>query len=75
MLKIVSAFLYVQASALDDHKSIGKKLPLSAESLDARGLYLFDDGFRFIIWFGRVLAPDIAMNLLGPECAAELSKV
>jgi len=48
---------------------------LTGESLDSRGLYLFDDGFRFIIWFGRVISPDIAKNLLGADFAAELSKV
>lgn len=52
-----------------------KRLPLAAESLDYRGLYICDDGLRFIIWFGRMLSPDIAMNLLGPDFAAELSKV
>lgn len=60
---------------LDEYKSIMKRLPLVAESLDSRGLYLFDDGLRFVLWFGRMLSPDIAMNLLGPEFAAELSKV
>lgn len=58
----------------DDLKSIERRLPLTGESLDSRGLYLFDDGFRFIIWFGRVIAPDIAKNLLGADFAAELSK-
>ncbi|KAL5574563.1 hypothetical protein UlMin_016262 [Ulmus minor] len=60
-----------------DHEDIesSKRLPLAASSLDSRGLYIYDDGFRVVVWFGRVLAPDIAMNLLGPECAAELSKV
>ncbi|KAG2695881.1 hypothetical protein I3843_07G033700 [Carya illinoinensis] len=52
-----------------------KRLPLAAENLDARGLYLYDDGFRFVIWFGRALSPDIAMNLLGADFAAELLKV
>ncbi|PON98273.1 Sec23/Sec [Trema orientale] len=65
----------LKPSAHDDLTSIEKRLPLSAASLDSRGLYILDDGFRFIIWFGRVLSPDIAMNLLGPEFAADLSKV
>lgn len=65
----------MQSPAHDGPKSVEIRLPLAAESLDPRGLYIYDDGFRFILWFGRVLAPDIAMNLLGPECAAELSKV
>ncbi|KAJ0044518.1 hypothetical protein Pint_03964 [Pistacia integerrima] len=52
-----------------------KRLPLAAESLDSRGLYIYDDGFRFVIWFGKMLPPDVAMNLLGQDFAAELSKV
>ncbi|XP_027349439.1 protein transport protein Sec24-like At3g07100 [Abrus precatorius] len=58
----------------DDLKSIERRLPLTGESLDSRGLYIYDDGFRFIIWFGRVISPDIAKNLLGADFAAELSK-
>jgi protein transport protein SEC24 len=48
---------------------------LTAESLDSRGLYVYDDGFRFVVWFGRMLSPDLAMNLLGQDAAAEFSKV
>lgn len=59
----------------DDLKSVERRLPLTGESLDSRGLYIYDDGFRFIIWFGRVISPDIAKNLLGADFAAELSKV
>ena len=59
----------------DDFKNIMKRLPLVAESLDSRGLYIYDDGFHFVIWFGRMLSPDIARNLLGADFAAELSKV
>ena len=66
----------LQASAqVDDFKNLEKRLPLAAENLDSRGLYLYDDGFRFNIWFGRALSPDVAMNLLGADFAAELSKV
>ncbi|KAG5514507.1 hypothetical protein RHGRI_035800 [Rhododendron griersonianum] len=50
------------------------RLPLTAESLDSRGLYIYNDGFRFVIWFGRMLSPDIAMNLLGQDFATDLSK-
>lgn len=64
--------VYVQA---DDLKSIDRRLPLTRESLDSMGLYIYDDGFRFILWFGRVISPDIAKNLLGTDFAAELSKV
>lgn len=43
--------------------------------MDSRGLYIYDDGFRLILRFGKVLSPDIAMNLLGADLAADLSKV
>ncbi|KAK7356183.1 hypothetical protein VNO80_15450 [Phaseolus coccineus] len=59
----------------DDLRSIDRRLPLTGESLDSRGLYIYDDGFQFILWFGRVISPDIAKNLLGSNFAAELSKV
>ncbi|XP_037494590.1 protein transport protein Sec24-like At3g07100 isoform X2 [Jatropha curcas] len=59
----------------NDVKNNLRRLPLTTESLDSRGLYIYDDGFRFVLWFGRMLSPDIAMNLLGPDAAAELSKV
>ncbi|KAK7284452.1 hypothetical protein RJT34_19198 [Clitoria ternatea] len=58
----------------DDLKSVERRLPLTGDSLDSRGLYIYDDGFRFIIWFGRVISPDIAKNLLGADFAAESSK-
>lgn len=52
-----------------------QKLPLTVDSLDVRGLYIYDDGFRFVIWFGRMLSPDIIKSLLGDEFAADFSKV
>ncbi|XP_047309230.1 protein transport protein Sec24-like At3g07100 [Impatiens glandulifera] len=51
------------------------RLPLTADSLDSRGVYIYDDGCRFILWFGRMVSPDIAMNLLGDDFATDLSKV
>lgn len=63
------------SNQVDESKIITARLPLLAESLDSRGLYIYDDGFRFVLWFGRMLSPDIAMNLLGQEFAAELSRV
>ncbi|KAM3693658.1 hypothetical protein ACB098_07G000100 [Castanea mollissima] len=68
-------YLLKASAQVDDFKSLEKRLPLAAENLDSRGLYLYDDGFRFNIWFGRALSPDVAMNLLGADFAAELSKV
>jgi protein transport protein SEC24 len=68
-------FVFQPSVQADDFKSIDRRLPLTGETLDSRGLYIYDDGFRFIIWFGRVISPDIAKNLLGADFAAELSKV
>ncbi|KAJ0244362.1 Protein transport protein Sec24-like [Hirschfeldia incana] len=59
----------------DDVKDVLRRLPLAAESLDSRGLYIYDDGLRLVLWFGRMLSPDIAKNLLGADFAAELSRV
>ncbi|KAL1211925.1 Protein transport protein SEC24 A [Cardamine amara subsp. amara] len=59
----------------NDFKDVLRRLPLAAESLDSRGLYIYDDGFRLVWWFGRMLSPDIAKNLLGDDFAAELSRV
>ncbi|XP_014495797.1 protein transport protein Sec24-like At3g07100 isoform X2 [Vigna radiata var. radiata] len=80
-IKVLLKLLYPSLIRLDEYlmqaddlKSVERSLPLTGESLDSRGLYLYDDGFRFIIWFGRVISPDIAKNLLGPDFAAELSK-
>ncbi|KAF8396200.1 hypothetical protein HHK36_017813 [Tetracentron sinense] len=69
---------FVKASAkVDEFGNHSKRLPLTVESLDPRGLYIYDDGFRFIIWFGRMLSPDIAINLLGIDLSSfpDLSKV
>ncbi|KAK4441639.1 protein transport protein Sec24-like [Sesamum alatum] len=59
----------------DESDIIRKRLPLTAESLDTRGLYIFDDGFRFIIWFGRSISPDIVRNLVGEDFTGDFSKV
>lgn len=61
--------LLLKASA--DLKDVERRLPLTAESLDPRGLYIFDDGFRFVIWIGRMLSPDIARSL---NIASDLSE-
>ncbi|MBA0833154.1 hypothetical protein Goarm_017490 [Gossypium armourianum] len=71
----IDEYLLKPSAQTDDFKNIMKRLPLVAESLDSRGLYLYDDGFRFVLWFGRMLSPDVAKKLLGADFAAELSKV
>lgn len=59
----------------DGLKSIWKKFPLAADSLDPTGLYVYDDGFRFVVWFGSQLLPDIARNLLGEDYTTDYSRV
>ncbi|GFZ13594.1 Sec23/Sec24 protein transport family protein [Actinidia rufa] len=63
-----------KASSKPDELNISR-LPVTAESLDSRGLYVYDDGLRFVIWFGKMLPPDIAMNLLGEDFATDFSRV
>ncbi|MCL7031933.1 hypothetical protein MKW94_000124 [Papaver nudicaule] len=61
----------------DDLASYLKELPLASESLDSRGLYIYDDGLRFVIWLGKILSPEIANNLVGVDLSGfiDLSKV
>ncbi|XP_073272408.1 protein transport protein SEC24 A-like [Primulina huaijiensis] len=65
----------VNSSARADDFDISKRLPLTSESLDTRGVYIFDDGFRLVIWFGRSASPDIARGLLGEDLGADFSKI
>ncbi|MFS7902059.1 putative sec23/Sec24, helical domain, ADF-H/Gelsolin-like domain superfamily [Helianthus anomalus] len=66
----------VKAPAVDDEfDRVCKRLPLVAESLDSRGIYIFDDGFRFVVWFGRMLSPDLARNLVEEDPATDFSRV
>jgi len=61
----------------DDAKASLQRLVLSAERLDPRGAFLYDDGFRFVLWLGKVLPAEFVKNLLGVEAAnsPDLSKV
>lgn len=53
-----------------------KRLPLSTTSLDPKGLYLFDDGFRFVVWFGTMLSAYVITSILGDLSGIhDLSKV
>ncbi|MFS8012880.1 putative sec23/Sec24, helical domain, sec23/Sec24 helical domain superfamily protein [Helianthus anomalus] len=64
------------APAVDDEfDRVCKRLQLVAESLDSRGIYIFDDGFRFVVWFGRMLSPDLARNLVEEDPATDFSRV
>ncbi|CAN8269955.1 unnamed protein product [Cochlearia groenlandica] len=71
----VDEWLLKPSGGHDDLKDALRRLPLAAESLDSRGLYLYDDGFRLVLWFGQMLSPEISKNLVGGDFAAELSRV
>ncbi|RZC80251.1 hypothetical protein C5167_042822 [Papaver somniferum] len=80
--------LYPNLIRIDEHLAKGpanadnlashlKELPLASESLDSRGLYVYDDGLRFVIWLGKILSPEIANNLVGVDLSGfiDLSKI
>ncbi|XP_058209270.1 protein transport protein SEC24 A-like isoform X2 [Rhododendron vialii] len=69
----VDEYLLKASSQADELDT--SRLPVTAQSLDSRGLYIYDDGLHFVIWFGKMLPPDVAMNLLGEDFATDLSKV
>ncbi|XP_074285606.1 protein transport protein SEC24 A-like [Silene latifolia] len=73
----VDEFLLKVSSPAIDFKDVEKSLPwlpLTADSLDPRGLYIFDDGFRFVIWIGRMLPPDVVRSL-NVDYSSDLSQV
>ncbi|KAG9160306.1 hypothetical protein Leryth_024249 [Lithospermum erythrorhizon] len=70
----IDEYLLKTSPQVDASSNILKRLPVSAESLDSRGLYIYDNGFQFVLWFGRMLSPDMAMNLLGQDFTADYSK-
>ncbi|KAL2928313.1 hypothetical protein RDABS01_011690 [Bienertia sinuspersici] len=70
----VDEFLQKALSKPEDLKDVVKRLSLTAESLDANGLYIFDDGLRFVIWIGRMLSPEVARSL-NIDFASDLSQV
>ncbi|XP_071719687.1 protein transport protein SEC24 A-like isoform X2 [Rutidosis leptorrhynchoides] len=62
-------------SVADEFSKVCKRLPLVAESLDSRGIYIFDDGLRFVVWFGRMISPDLARNLVDEDSSTDFSRV
>ncbi|XP_021738849.1 protein transport protein Sec24-like At3g07100 [Chenopodium quinoa] len=70
----VDEFLLKASSPAADLKDVEKRVPLTAESLDPRGLYIFDDGLRLVIWIGRMFPPDLAASL-NIDFASDLSQV
>ncbi|KAI5065089.1 hypothetical protein GOP47_0019784 [Adiantum capillus-veneris] len=51
-------------------------LPLTAEKLDSRGAFLFNDGLQLIVWVGSVMPVEFSVQLLGIEAvqSGDLSK-
>lgn len=80
MWKLLLFLLTLFFSPLQNQQEIqepSKQLPLTAQSLDPKGIYILDDGFNFIIWLGRMLSSDLVNNILGVEfaCFPDLSRV
>ncbi|THU44354.1 hypothetical protein C4D60_Mb02t06530 [Musa balbisiana] len=81
MLKLLyPSLLRIDENLLKNQKEIqepSKQLPLTAQSLDPKGIYILDDGFNFIIWLGRMLSSDLVNNILGVEFSSfpDLSRV
>ncbi|KAF3589387.1 hypothetical protein F2Q69_00032249 [Brassica cretica] len=65
----------VTLNVYDLSRGLARQLSASFLGKVIEGLYIYDDGFRLVLWFGRMLSPDIAKNLLGSDFAAELSRV
>ncbi|KAL5724027.1 Protein transport protein Sec24A [Ranunculus cassubicifolius] len=61
----IDDYLLKASADAEDFGNGLEKLPLTRGSLDVRGLYLYDDGLHFVIWFGANLSPDIAHGILG----------
>lgn len=62
---------------VDGFEESSKKLPLTVNSLDPSGLYVYDDGFSFVVWLGSMLPPETVNNVLGVDISIfpDLSKV
>eukprot|EP01018_Ginkgo_biloba_P039480 Gb_26869 [translate_table: standard] len=85
LLKLLYPFLFrldeyllkSSYNSAQDVKSSAQPLPLTAEKLDPRGAFLYDDGFRFVVWLGKVLPSDFVTRLLGVEAVnnPDLSKL
>ncbi|CAH9115403.1 unnamed protein product [Cuscuta epithymum] len=71
----IDEYLLKTSASVEDYRNMLRRLPLTIASLEDSGLYIYDDGFQFVIWFGRMLSPDIIKALLGNDFAADLSKV
>ncbi|XP_020091801.1 protein transport protein Sec24-like At3g07100 isoform X2 [Ananas comosus] len=74
MLKLLYPGLYrideILTKGTDNLDESLKPLALTSQCLDARGLYIYDDGFSFVIWLGRMLSPDIVNSILGVDLSS-----
>ncbi|XP_071689468.1 protein transport protein SEC24 A-like [Rutidosis leptorrhynchoides] len=70
----VDEYLIKTPNVDDEFSKVCTRLPLVADSLDSRGIYIFDDGFRFVVWFGRMISPDLARNLVEEDSSTEFSR-
>ncbi|KAJ6854131.1 protein transport protein Sec24-like [Iris pallida] len=63
--------------ALDEFEESSKQLALTSQSLDPRGIYVYDDGFSFIIWIGGMVPPVLVNDILGVDSSfiPDVSKV
>ena len=67
---------YLQASpTIQEFPGSCHRLPLSAWNLDTRGIYIYDDGFKFVVLFGMIVLPELAVNLLEKGFTTGFSKV
>ncbi|OVA19902.1 zinc finger protein [Macleaya cordata] len=73
----IDEYLVKTSANNDGSRNNFKMLPLSAASLDPSGLYIYDNGVCFIIWFGRMLSSDLAIDLIGVDLSGfpNLSRV
>ncbi|MFS7941472.1 putative Zinc finger, Sec23/Sec24-type, sec23/Sec24, trunk domain, sec23/Sec24, helical [Helianthus anomalus] len=71
----VDEYLVKSSMQSDDFEKLCRRLPLAAQSLDSRGIYIYDDGFRLVVWFGQMVSPDISRNLVGEDFGADFSRV
>ena len=44
-------------------------LALSIDKLDARGAFLLDDGFHFVLWLEKGMPADFVLSLFGVKVA------
>ncbi|MCL7045120.1 hypothetical protein MKW94_012968 [Papaver nudicaule] len=73
----IDEYILKASANSDGSRNYLKMLPLSVDSLDPSGLYIYDDGFRFVIWFGSMLSSDLVSKLVGVDFSdlTDLSKV